>query len=112
MSETAETDDADFLTSLNIKAFERRISRNSGAQQRRNAGEIFRVVDFQSVFFIDDDLRRLAAESRRFSVHLRAVVSHRGLLYAKLLDTFAAVDAFAARIDKTADARVITRFEF
>ena len=62
MPQSADANDADFLTRPDVPVAQRRVSRDARAQQRRDGGQLlFGMADAQHVALMNDDLLGVTA---------------------------------------------------
>src|SRR5450755_2730788 len=99
VSEATQADDGDSLARTRLPMAERRIERDSGAQQGRAGIEGKIVGHAQNIMFVDHDSVGVSPISRS-AFFVAAVVSPHRLHAAVLLEALLALRAGAAGIDE------------
>src|SRR5438874_8403556 len=102
VTESAETDHANFFALGHAPVMHRRVGRDPGAEQRRGSGEIEVGRKTQNKMFIDDDAFGVAAVGHASEVLVRRIEG-KNHVRAELLETSLALRAGAVRIDHAAD---------
>src|SRR5436190_734660 len=111
VTEAAQANDADLLSFADVPMAQRRIRRDSRAQERRRARKVKLVGDAQHEGFAHHNAVGISAVSYSAENFVFGVVGERGEIDAELLLTRAAVDADAAGADHAADTDCVAFFE-
>ena len=112
VAQAADPDDADLLTRAHFPVAKRRVSGDSGAQQRRHRRQlILRVANGKHEVLVDDDPLRIAAQCMPRRVVGRTVVGADQPLLAILLEPFVAGRARAATSHHAADPHGVADLE-
>ena len=102
VTEAAETDDADLLARADLPVAERRIGRDTRAEQGSGRGKVQALRDAEGEGLVDDDGGGVAAEGVAAEVLVGAVIGERGSREAELLQALLAARAGAAGVDHAA----------
>lgn len=111
VTETTQANDANLLTFTNVPVAERRVSGDTGAEQRCSGGEVEFAGDVESEILVDNDSVGVATISDAAEVFVFAVVGKGGCRIAVLLVASAAVRAGAVGIDYATDGGDVSFFE-
>lgn len=110
MSETAESDDPDFLARADLPMTERGIGRDAGAEQGRDSGEIEIFGNAQCEVFIDHDIFGISAKGGAADKRFGSAVGENHARGELLVAGFA-MRAIQIGSDHAADSGEITDFE-
>src|SRR3984957_10869240 len=102
VAKPAKSDNSGLLSRADVPVMQRRIRRDSRAQQRSRRGWIQLIGDFQHERLIDHDAIRIASISDAAEMLVFAVISEYRKLYAILFQAAQAVGTGSARIHHTA----------
>src|SRR5271155_5606845 len=108
--QSAESDNGDLLARACLPVLQRRIQRNTGAEQRRRGIQRKVLRHAHNIILIHHNFVGVAAQRWR-AVLLNGVVSPYGSVNTILLKALFALLACAARIDKAANANLVANLE-
>ena len=103
VAKTAEADHGHLRRRAHIVLAKRRVGRDSGAEQRRDAADIHAVGHFQREMVTHDNMVAVAALADRVIMIVGAVVGLDAALAAEHFPAFEALVAFHAAVDHASD---------